>query len=65
MKNCKVTEAELALDLGNLEIDIMDSLQVVSDVTVWVWIQSLHLVLFVSGKGQERCPASLRQLHPC
>lgn len=27
----------------------MDSLQVVSDVTVWVWIQSLYLVLFVSG----------------
>lgn len=37
-----------------MEMDIMDSLQVVSDVAVWVWIQSLFLVLYVSGKGQER-----------
>lgn len=51
---CKVPEAELSLHLGSMEMDIMDSLQVVSDVAVWVWIQSLFLVLYVSGKGQER-----------
>lgn len=31
MKGCKVPEAELALDLGNVEMDVMDSLQVLSD----------------------------------
>lgn len=35
-------------------MDIMDSLQVVSDVTVWVWIHSLYLVLFVSGYVRKR-----------
>lgn len=51
-----------------MEMDIMDSLQVVSDVTVWFWIQSLYLVLFVSGYVRKRpgdSPASLRQLCPC
>lgn len=62
--SCKVPEAELTPGLGNVEMDIVDSLQVVCDVTVGLDSVSVSGAFCVRKRPGES-PASLRQLCPC
>ncbi|XP_062359839.1 BRICHOS domain-containing protein 5 [Cinclus cinclus] len=68
MKDCKVPEAELAFDLGNMEMDIMDSVQVVCDcnsggtgvsVPAQVWDSRINTWLQPTELRQHQVPVEM------